>query len=392
MKSLNKQAVSRVPMLLVIVCLIACMVGMTVSAESTAPISDPSPAAYVAQKNANSVVGVLTFTDQWSRTGGIQSTNTSQGSGVVIREGGYILTNNHVIEGGSSFKVLLSSGEKVDATLVGADSSMDLAVLKIEGEAASALVPVEIGSTSDLMIGSTAIAIGNPGGEDLANTVTQGIISALERNSVSEQQEAIRSVAYIQHDAAINSGNSGGGLFNYKGELIGINTLKMSGSAYSSISFEGLGFAIPAETVADVSSDLIEYGKVIRPALGVQVAAYTGPDEPLNSYPPASVCIWETTEGGAAEAAGLKAYDFIYKVNGVRVTTMIELTSQLDQYNPGDTVQVTVIRYKNVTPVTQSMYSGFGMGGSSQDALTGEVVVSGGYEEITVDVVLEELE
>ena len=390
MKKLNQHRISRVSMLLLAVCLMACMIGVSGSAESAVILSDPSPAAYVAAKNADSVVGVLTYADQWTRQGGIQSTNISQGSGVVIREGGYVLTNNHVIEGGSSFKVLLSSGEKVEATLVGADSQMDLAVLKVEESAAAGLIPVELGSTADLVVGSTAIAIGNPGGEDLANTVTQGIVSALERSSVAAEG-ATRSIAYIQHDAAINSGNSGGGLFNYKGQLIGINTLKLSSSAYSSITFEGLGFAIPVETVADVASDLIEYGKVIRPALGVQVAAYPGPDEPLSSYPPASVCIYETTKGGAAEAAGLKTYDFIYTVNGVRVTSLIELTTQLDYHEPGDTVSVTVVRYNNVTPVTQSMYSGYGYGSSSQGTLTGEVVVSGGYEMITVDVVLEEL-
>ena len=389
MKKLNKHSVSRLSLLTLVFCLIACMAAVSVSAETAAPLADPSPAAYVAAKNADSVVGVLTFADEWTRQGGIQSTNISQGSGVVIRDGGYILTNNHVIEGGSSFQVLLSGGEKVDAELVGADSAMDLAVLKVDAEHASALAPVELGSSAELVVGSTAIAIGNPGGEVLANTTTQGIISALERSSVTAKG-ATRSISYIQHDAAINSGNSGGGLFNYKGQLIGINTLKYAGSAYSSITFEGLGFAIPVETAADVASDLIEYGKVIRPALGIQTAAYPGPDEPLPSYPPASLCVYEATKGGAAEAAGIKAYDFIYKVNGVRVTTMIELTGQLDQYEPGDTVQVTLIRYKNVTPVTQSMYSGFG-GGASQNALTGEVIVSGGYEEITVDVVLEEL-
>ncbi len=393
MKSLNKRSSFRLTALALALCLTVIFAGLTVSAESTVPGADPSPAVYVASKNADSVVGILTFADEWTRQSGIQSQNISQGSGVVIREGGYVLTNNHVIEGGSSFKVLLSDGEKVEAELVGADESMDLAVLKIDPAYADQLIPVEVGSTSDLVVGSTVIAIGNPGGEDLANTVTQGIVSALERSSVAAQG-ATRSIAYIQHDAAINSGNSGGGLFNYKGQLVGINTLKYAGSAYSSVTFEGLGFAIPAETVTDVANDLIEYGKVIRPALGVQVAAYSGPEEPLSSYPPASVCIYEVTKDGAAEKAGLKAYDFIYEINGVRVTNLIELTTQLDMHEPGDTIDVTVIRYGSVTPVTQSMYSGFGMGreGSSSSVLTGEVMVSGGYDEITVKVTLEELE
>jgi len=392
MKAMNKRSSFRLTALALVLCLTAAFAGLSVSAESAVPQADPSPAIYVASKNADSVVGILTFADEWTRQSGIQSQNISQGSGVVIREGGYVLTNNHVIEGGSSFKVLLSSGEKVEAELIGADESMDLAVLKLDPAYGDQLIPVELGSTSDLVVGSTVIAIGNPGGEDLANTVTQGIVSALERNTVAASG-ATRAIAYIQHDAAINSGNSGGGLFNYKGQLVGINTLKYAGSAYSSVSFEGLGFAIPVETVSDVANDLIEYGKVIRPALGVQVAAYSGPEEPLSSYPPASVCIYEVTKDGAAEKAGLKAYDFIYEINGVRVTSLIELTTQLDMHEPGDTIDVTVIRYGSVTPVTQSMYSGYGMGrDSSSSVLTGEVMVSGGYDEITVKVTLEELE
>ena len=395
MKTNRKRTLTNVSILALLICLSVFFAGLSVSAETAQPLSDPSPAVYAAAKNADSVVGVLTYADQWTRQSGVQSTNTSQGSGVVIREGGYILTNNHVIEGGSSFKVLLSDGEKVDAELIGADESMDLAVLRVDSAYADQLIPVEPGSTADLPVGSTVIAIGNPGGEDLANTVTQGVVSALERSTVSAEG-ATRAISYIQHDAAINSGNSGGGLFNYKGQLIGINTLKMGSSAYSEITFEGLGFAIPVETVLDVASDLIEYGKVIRPALGVQVAAYVGPDEPLSNYPPASVCIYEATKGGAAEAAGLQAYDFIYKVNGVRVTTLMELTSQLDQHEPGDVVEVTVIRYKNVMPLTaQSSFPGYGYGrgdGSSSSTLTGEISVSGGYEEITVKVTLEELE
>ncbi len=383
MKKLNSKTTFRISTLLLIVCLFVGMIGMNAgSAESVQPAFDPSPAAYVAQKNAQSVVGVLTYADTWNRQNGLQSSNISQGSGVVIRDGGYVMTNNHVIEGGSSYKILMPSGEKVEADLVGADSSLDIAVLKVGEEYASQLVPVEIGSSSELVVGSTAIAIGNPGGEDLANTVTQGIISALERNNVAAEG-ATRSVAYIQHDAAINSGNSGGGLFNYKGELIGINTLKYSGSAYSSITFEGLGFAIPVETAVKISGDLIEYGKVIRPALGVQVNTYPGPEEPLSSYPPASICIYEATEGGAAQTAGIQNLDFIYAINGVRVRSVIEMTSQLDLYAPGDAVEVTVIRYRNASLRVQNY--GFGT------TTTGEVVVSGGYEELTFSVTLEEL-
>ena len=389
----------------------------TVAAQ---PASDPSPAIYVAQKNANSVVGVITNTQQWDRSSGEVKENAyAQGSGVVIKEGGYVLTNYHVVEGGDSYKVLMPSGEKADATLTGSDSSLDLAVLKVDGEYADQLVPVTIGSSSDLIVGSTVVAIGNPGGEDLANTVTQGIVSALERSQVYSNNTT-RNVDYIQHDAAINSGNSGGGLFNYKGELIGINTLKYSGSAYSAVCFEGLGFAIPVDTVVPIAMQLIENGKVIRPQMGITVADKEGPDEPMGNYPPASVCIYSVEEGSPAEKAGLKQYDFIYAINDERVTSFRELTAILDKYQAGDSVSVTVVRYANAylqqtqansyNDMFGNFFGGYGFGygygygngndnynngnngnsnSDSNQNTRGELAVGGGYEFITVDVTLE---
>ena len=218
---------------------------------------------------------------------------------------------------------------------------------------------------------------------------------------------------YIQHDAAINSGNSGGGLFNYKGELVGINTLKYSGSAYSSVSFEGLGFAIPIDTAFPIAQQLIENGSVVRPQMGVTVADYEGPDEPMSNYPPASVCIYGVNAGSPAEAAGLKQYDFIYAINGERVTSFRELTSVLDKFSAGDTVTVTVVRYNNVYPMTNNNngnnyyygnnpfgnffgnFGGYGYGndnsGSSSQSgsSVSDLVVGGGYDFVTVDVVLE---
>lgn len=381
----------------------------TAMAEALAlaePAADTSPAIYVAQKNANSVVGVITNTQEWNRsTGEVEETLYSEGSGVVIAEGGYILTNNHVIEGGDSYQVLMPNGDKVDAVLTGADSAVDLAVLQVSGDAADTLVPVSIGSSSDLIVGSTAIAIGNPGGETLANTVTQGIVSSLERSSVYSNNTT-RNVDYIQHDAAINSGNSGGGLFNYKGELIGINTLKYGGSAYSGVSTEGLGFAIPIDSAYPIAQQLIENGEVIRPQMGVSVADYEGPDEPMSNYPPASVCIYSVNEGSSAEKAGLQMYDFIYAVNGERVTSFRELTGILDHFEAGDSVELTVVRYANVGPANNynsnsnpygGIFGNFGFGygygynyGSSNSSQnSNEVSVSGGYEFVTVEVVLE---
>ena len=364
-------------------------------AESTGaqiPDEDPSPAIYVAEKNINSVVGVLTNDQTWDSSKGVSNQLIAQGSGVVIAEGGYILTNYHVVEDGTAYQILMPDGEKVDATLAGTDSSTDLAVLKVS-ENADQLVPVTVGSTESLKVGSTVVAIGNPGGEVLANTVTQGVVSALERTSVSSSNTS-RRISYIQHDAAINSGNSGGGLFNYKGELVGINTLKYSGSAYSSVSFEGLGFAIPIDTAYDIATQLIENGKVVRPGLGVTVSNFTnGPDEPLPNNPPASVLVQSVNEGGAADKAGIKQYDFIYAIDGERVSSMLDLTGILDQHEAGDTVSVTVIRYNEAGYYRTSNSYGYGFGfGFGNNSGSSQFYAGNGYEELTFSVTLEVLD
>jgi len=380
--------------LALMLCILMLLSVPALAETLSVPASDPSPAIYVYQKNNASVVGVFTQEETWlPEYRRVQEVTVASGSGVVIREGGYILTNNHVIADGSSYQILLPNGEMAAATLVGADSSTDIAVLKLDDEAAaSALVPVEMGATSELLVGSTVIAIGNPGGEDLANTVTQGIVSALERNTVSGGSGS-RAIAYIQHDAPINSGNSGGGLFNYKGQLVGINTLKMGSSAYSQITFEGLGFAIPAETITDISNDLIEYGKVRRATMGVGVYEYTeGPEEPMRGYAPTGVYITQIMENTPAEEAGFVLYDCIYAINGARVTNYAELTTQLDQYDEGDTVEVEVVRYAQIQPVASSatsMYDYyFGNGSTSSNML----VVDGGYEMVKLNVTLKYLD
>ncbi len=378
-----------------VLCVLMLLSVPALAETLTAPAADPSPAIYVYQKNNASVVGVFTQEQQWIREyQRVQEATVASGSGVVIREGGYILTNNHVIADGSAYQVLMPDGEKVSATLVGADSSTDIAVLKLDDEEAAAqLVPVEFGSTAELLVGSTVIAIGNPGGEDLANTVTQGIVSALERSNVSASSGS-RAIAYIQHDAAINSGNSGGGLFNYRGQLVGINTLKYAGSAYSSITFEGLGFAIPIETIIDISNDLIEYGKVRRATMGVGVAEYfDGPEEPMRGYAPSGVYITQIMEDTPAEEAGFVLYDCIYSINGVRTHTYAELTTQLDQYDEGDTVEVEVVRYGQIQPVStggSSLYDYYFGGGSTSAGTT--LAVDGGYEIIKLNVTLKYLD
>lgn len=367
--------------------------NVSASAETAAvaePVSDPSPAIYVMQKNASSVVGVIGYTQEWDRnSNNVVETMYAQGSGVVIADGGYILTNNHVVESCDSYKILMPDGSKVVAHLVGADDATDLAVLCVE-EGEDQLVPVTIGSSSNLVVGSTVIAIGNPSGEALANTETQGIVSALQRSNVYSTNTR-RSIDYIQHDAAINSGNSGGGLFNYKGELVGINTLK------ANVTYEGLGFAIPIDTAYPIAQQLIETGKVVRPQMGVTVLDYSGPDEPMSNYAPASVCVYTVESDSPAEQAGVQQYDFIYAVNGERVTTFRELTAILDHFAAGDSVTLTIVRYNSVKPVQQTYnnyYNPFGgyYGNYSNDnsqSTSTEFSVGGGYDFVTVDVRLE---
>lgn len=377
--------------MLTVIMLIAGALGLNVLAESAIPAADPSPAIAVYQKNAESVVGVITSAQQWDRTTRqINDTPISQGSGIVFAEGGYIVTNNHVIDGGDAWQILLPGGEKVDAEMIGTDSSTDLAVLKVaDPEKAAALVPVELGASTELLIGSTAIAIGNPGGEVLSFSVTQGIVSALQRSNVKASNTS-RAIDYIQHDASISSGNSGGGLFNYKGQLIGINTLKYAGNSANG-SYEGLGFAIPVETVKYVADDLIAYGKVQRAQMGVTVFEYyNGPDEPMTGYAPAGVYVNACVEDGPAAQADIKQYDYIYSVEGVRVTSMTELTTQLDKFSDGDTVTIQVVRYANIgiQQVANSDYYSYFFGGYSAGTSSELVVGAGGYEIIDVPVTL----
>lgn len=315
----------------------------TNSSVASYAIEDNNPAIHVAQKNANSVVGVITNVEMWYGNRETSTQTYSEGSGVVIADGGYILTNYHVVSSGDSFQILMPSGEKVDATLVGSDSSYDLAVLKVDEEAAKELVPVAIGTVEKMYVGSTVIAIGNPGGETLYNTVTSGVISSLAREV--DGGNTSRSVDYIQHDAAINSGNSGGGLFDVNGNLIGINTLKYSGDMYSGGTYEGLGFAIPIDAAYPIAVELIEKGKVERVGLGVGIVEVTGADEATDEETPAGLLVQSLMENGPAELAGLQVGDYIVAIEGTRVTTTEELTSVIDTHKAGDTVTLTVVRY-----------------------------------------------
>ncbi len=347
---------------LALLCAVACLItGIAIGstfkpntalAESandttTQPNAYQNPAVAVAQQNVNAVVGVITLNEQWNRASReVESTEISEGSGVIISKEGHIITNHHVISNGTSFQVLLYDGTTLDAELRGSDEGTDLAVLQIDPSKVENMTVATLGSSENLTVGETVIAIGNPSGTRLAGTVTQGIVSALERevNDAFSQ----RSVKTIQHDAAINSGNSGGGLFNAKGELIGINTLKVSGMTYSGSIYEGLGFAIPVNTAMPIVNQIIEHGKVRRAALGIMGTAITeGADKAMINYPPKSVMVADIPKDSPAEAAGIKVGDFIIGINEVPVTDMLSLTSELDKHQEGDTVKITLVRYSD---------------------------------------------
>ena len=285
----------------------------------------------ISRKVGPAVVGVNTKVQRQTIFGSTAMASGS-GSGIILSADGYIVTNNHVIEGANDITVTLSDGEEHPAVLIGADARTDLAVIKIEGEN---FPTATLGISSELQVGELAIAIGNPLGNELAGSVTGGYISALNRSITVDDQE----FNLIQTDAAINPGNSGGALVNNYGEVIGINSVKMAASGV-----EGIGFAIPIDEAKPIIDDLIANGYVKgRPVIGImgrdvseQTAAYY--DIPVGIY------VVETSPYSAAERAGIKPGDVIVAFDGVKVKTMDELNTEKEKHLAGDTVELTVIR------------------------------------------------
>ncbi|MBP3318873.1 MAG: trypsin-like peptidase domain-containing protein [Ruminiclostridium sp.] len=274
-------------------------------------------------------------------------TNAAAGSGFVITEDGYILTNYHVIEGASAIKVAFVDGKTYPATFIGGEEANDIAVIKIE---AQDLTPVVIGKSGDMLVGEQVTAIGNPLGE-LTFSETTGIISAMDRTITMSDG---RQMNMIQTDCAINSGNSGGPLFNSHGEVIGIVSAKYSsGGSSSSASVEGLGFAIPMDDVADMVNELITTGYVSKPLLGIMVDDVA---EEVQAYGvPAGAEVIVVTPGLAGEKAGLKEGDIITKIGDTKVTTANELISAKDTYAVGDKVELTVYRGGETLTVTVTL-------------------------------------
>ncbi len=302
---------------------------------SNVSTDQPMSCSQVYASNVGSTVGITTelvTTNFWGQT----VKGAAAGSGFVVSRDGYILTNYHVIKGASSIQVAFVDGTTYDATLVGGEEPNDIAVLKIE---AQGLTPVVLGDSDNLVVGEQVCAIGNPLGE-LTFTFTSGYVSAKDRSITMESGEIMN---MLQTDTAINSGNSGGPLFNMYGQVIGITTAKYSSSSSSSASVEGIGFAIPINDVKDMVKDIIEKGYVTgKPNVGILMNDVSA--EAQRYGIPAGAYVEAVLEGSCGEKAGLKAGDIITAVGDSAVTTSNQLSSAVKNYKAGDTVSFTIYR------------------------------------------------
>lgn len=289
-------------------------------------------AAEVYAANVNSTVGITTqITTNYF---GYRTSAAAAGSGFIISADGYIVTNYHVIEDSNSVTVTTYDGKTYDAVIVGCDESNDLAVLKID---AYGLTPVVFGDSDALNVGDDVIAIGNPLGE-LTFSLTKGTVSALDREVTLSADVTMK---LIQTDAAINSGNSGGALFNMYGEVIGITNAKYSSSAATEASIDNIGFAIPMNSVKTVITSIIEKGYVSKPYIGVQLSDAAD-----------AALIYSVENGSPAEKAGLKANDIVTEANGKEITGAADLKDLVSTLNPGDALSLTVSRGDENTEIT----------------------------------------
>lgn len=286
---------------------------------------------------AQNVQAVVAISNQALTTNiyGQVSQTASSGSGFIISDDGYVVSNYHVVEGASKLSVLTSDGKEHEAQLVGYDATNDLSVLKIEGEG---FPYVKLGSSDALSVGDQVMAIGNPLGE-LTSTLTVGYVSAKDREVNTDGTY----LNMLQTDAAINSGNSGGPLFNCYGEVVGITTAKYSGTSNSGATIEGIGFAIPIDDVAGMIQDLMKQGYVSGAYLGVMVRDMDSAVSQAYGLP-MGVYVDEVTKGGCAEAAGVQAKDIIIGLAGQEVESMSQLTRVLRDLEPGETTTITVYR------------------------------------------------
>lgn len=307
--------------------------------------------AEVYASTVNSAVSI-NCSSQSTNIFGQTTQSASSGSGFVITEDGYIVTNYHVVNGASSVQVTLYNGDTYDATVVGGDSDYDVAVLKIN---ATGLTPVTLGDSADVNVGDTVLAIGNPLGE-LTYTLTDGIVSALDRlittssTNANGRTESV-TLNVLQTNCAINPGNSGGPLFDQYGSVVGIVSAKYTQST-SGVSAEGLGFALPINDVKEIIADLIEHGYVTgKPYMGVQVDSVSS--EAQRYGIPAGAAVSYVADGSCAQKAGLQVNDVITAIDDTAIDSPSALTAALSTgYKAGDTATLTVIRSQKELKLT----------------------------------------
>ena len=267
------------------------------------------------------------------------------GSGVIIRKDGYIVTNNHVVDGATKIQVTMNNNQQYDATVVGTDPATDVAIIKVD---AGNLPTIPMGDSDKLRLGEWVLAIGSPLGVQLRSTITAGIVSAKGR-SMPDGSGEFKIESFIQTDAAVNPGNSGGALVNKKGELVGINTAIVSQTG----SYSGYSFAVPVNIVKRVVEDLIDYGSVKRAMLGISMGTVDkkiADEMKLSSV--SGVYIYEVSKGSAAEKAGLRKDDVIIAIDGQKITDASSVQAKVSGYHPGDTADIAYVRDGRTSHVT----------------------------------------
>jgi serine protease Do len=325
-------------------------------ATTTKTMTSKNTATTAYNKVANSVVSVINF-----KKSGNTYNESSEGSGFVYKKAegsAFIVTNNHVIDGADKLQVITNDNKTVTAELVGKDSLTDLAVLKITDS--SMISTASFGDSAKISVGQQVLAIGSPLGSQYASSVTEGIISATKRlvQADDDTGQNYGGSTVIQTDAAINPGNSGGPLINLAGQVVGINSMKLSSSS-NGTAVEGIGFAIPSDQVVDVVNKLVKDGKVTRPALGIQMINLS--QVPVNEQQSmlkipntvnGGVVLYKVNSGSPADKAGLKKYDVIVGIDGKTVANQADLREQLYTHKVGDKTTLTYYRGTEKKTVT----------------------------------------
>lgn len=328
------------------------LTSLVAQASTASQLESPFKTVYA--EASQSVVGIKLSSQLQVLDGRIVDNAQFVGSGVVISADGMVVTNYHVVTAGrnqvAESMTVVYNNEEYSAEYVAGDEDADIAVLKVKDLNAPA---AKIGNSDELSVGDWALVIGNPIDESFVNTLTVGVISGKNRDMSVLEGRGGNTTPMIQTNAAINNGNSGGGLFNVRGELVGITSMKLSSQGYYGVaSIEGIGLAIPINTVSKIADDLIEHGSVRYPRMGVTISDISSPSkEPGPDQLPASVWIRNVEEGSPAEVAGLHTDDLIMKADGKRITTGAELQSILRSHQIGETIELEIYRIPGVRSI-----------------------------------------